>query len=524
MPALGRIIAALCLMCVCTGAALAEARIALVIGNSDYQQTGWSLANPSGDAELVALALENVGFDVQLLVDADKDQMEDAATVFSRSLRAAGEDAIGLFYFAGHGIQLDGLNYLVPVDIEANTQQDIWSGGFPFARVLDAMQRGGGRLNIAILDACRNNPLPSRFRSAGGSGLARVELDSTRGLLLAYATSPGMTAADGAGAANGPYASALARYISTPGLPAEIMFKRVAEAVEQTTEGVQQPFYESGLRGAEFYFAGGAPEGGGFVSGPAPAPVTGPASIDPTVILQQRKFLKDACIAEVPGEADEYCSCSAKAVADALEPGQLGFVSEMRLAGVPRETWSTLAGARGLNWSAIEAALAAGEAAAADTCGASPKSPFYEAASLTLELLKKRRGLGGQRGEDVILSRAAPEDFLFFADGSSELSEEGEVALQILVNRAVQVLAENPNWIAQPAGACARNEGRLSICGQRGVNIYDALQAAGVPHLGADRQLRGAISAGKNNLLTNGETEADLAIHRYAWVRFIDRP
>jgi formylglycine-generating enzyme required for sulfatase activity len=235
------------------GAASAEGRVALVVGNSAYQQTGWSLANPSNDALLMSTALEQVGFDVELLLDATEDQMNAAFSRYGQRLAAAGEDTVGLFYYAGHGVQSDGLNYLVPIDAEAFVDADIWAQAPRLGDLMRHVQRAGNAVNFVILDACRDNPLPTAGRSGGGRGLAAE--GRTRGLLIAYATAPGATAADGQGS-NSPFTAALAAKLPEPGRSAEQLFRAVATDVEDRTSLSQQPWIESGLRGADFCFAG----------------------------------------------------------------------------------------------------------------------------------------------------------------------------------------------------------------------------------------------------------------------------
>ncbi|MEL7110545.1 MAG: SUMF1/EgtB/PvdO family nonheme iron enzyme [Pseudomonadota bacterium] len=232
-------------------AAIAEQRVALVIGNSKYETTGWALANPENDARLMKTSLEAVGFQVEMLINATEDDMEDAFARHGQRLSAAGEEAIGLIYFAGHGIQSQGYNYLIPVDANAQTEQDVWAQAPRLGQALQHVRAAGNGVNFVILDACRNNPLPSSSRSAGSGGLAPVA--RSRGLLVSYSTEPGYTATDGAGS-NSPYTQALAAIIQQDGLIAEQVFKRVADQVHQATGGAQTPFYNSGLIGDDFCF------------------------------------------------------------------------------------------------------------------------------------------------------------------------------------------------------------------------------------------------------------------------------
>ncbi len=175
---------------------------------------------------------------------------------------------MGLIYYAGHGVQSQGLNYLVPVDADARSEQDIWRQAPRLGDALRYVEDAGNAVNFVILDACRDNPLPSATRSAGG-GLAEVK--PSRGLLISYSTAPGYVAYDGDGA-NSAFALALAQTLKQQNLIAEQVFKRVADTVNASTGGLQTPFYNSGLTGADFCFAG--------CTG-APAPVSAPA---PTVV------------------------------------------------------------------------------------------------------------------------------------------------------------------------------------------------------------------------------------------------
>lgn len=171
-------------------------RYALIIGNSSYQQTGWQLANPARDARLMADTLGKVGFSVDLVLDGTEEEMERAFASHGARLKAGGPAAIGLIYYAGHGVQSQGLNYLVPVDANARSEQDIWRQAPRLGDALRYVEHAGNAVNFVILDACRDNPLPSATRSAAG-GLAEVK--PARGLLISYSTAPGYVAYDGEG-------------------------------------------------------------------------------------------------------------------------------------------------------------------------------------------------------------------------------------------------------------------------------------------------------------------------------------
>ena len=229
-------------------AASAEQRVALVIGNAAYT-TVPALTNPANDAALMASTLGDVGFDVVTARDADRDEMAAAIREFGKRLRAAGPQAVGLFYYAGHGVQANGVNYLIPVDAPIGNEADLETAAVSAQWVLSQMDYAGNALNIVILDACRNNPFAGGFRSLG-RGLARM--DAPSGALVAYAAAPGQTAADGSGA-NSPYTAALADAMRTPGLDLEDVFKRVRVSVESATGRAQTPWEESSLKG-DFFF------------------------------------------------------------------------------------------------------------------------------------------------------------------------------------------------------------------------------------------------------------------------------
>ena len=233
--------------------AQAQKRIALVIGNNTYETKGWTLLNPVNDAALIGGALREVGFEVHTLTNATDDQMRAAFQAHGERLKAAGKDSIGVFFFAGHGVQSNNINYLIPTNASIFSEADVWRDAPRLGDLFQHLNLAGNQTNFVILDACRNNPLPRSFRGAQ-NGLAQVA--EARGTLIAYATKPGAVASDG-GAANSPYTTALAALIRQPGLSAESMFRNVATRVEVSTNTAQQPWFESGLRGEkDFCFAG----------------------------------------------------------------------------------------------------------------------------------------------------------------------------------------------------------------------------------------------------------------------------
>ena len=242
---------ALALACV---SARAEERIALVMGNAAYANIG-ALPNPGADAQLIADTLNGLGFKTTLVMDADQSAMKQAIVQFGRSLRSAGREAVGLFYYAGHGIQARDRNYLMPIEAAPVDSADLDLMGVEANWVLRQMESAGNRTNIVILDACRNNPFAANDRSVG-RGLARIEPPT--GSFVAYATAPGSVAVDGDGA-NSPFTAALASAMSQPGVAIEQVFKQVRKQVIQDTGGQQTPWDSSSLV-HDFYFNAAQPQ------------------------------------------------------------------------------------------------------------------------------------------------------------------------------------------------------------------------------------------------------------------------
>ncbi len=229
--------------------AAAQARLALVVGNADYASLP-ALANPRNDAQAVAEALRDLDFEVIALTDASRRELARAVLSFKRRLDRAGGDGVGLFFYAGHGVQAGGENFLIPVDTAIDAEAELEIAAIRTGWVLEQMEAAGSRLNIVILDACRNNPFRSRFRSATRGGLARMR--APRGSLLAYAAGPGEVAEDGQGR-HSPYTKALLETLRKPGLKIEEVFKQTRIRVAALTDGRQVPWEESSLTG-DFYF------------------------------------------------------------------------------------------------------------------------------------------------------------------------------------------------------------------------------------------------------------------------------
>ncbi len=236
----------------------APKRVALVIGNGAYQVSARRLANPPRDAALIAAKLRGLGFDVDSVSDATRASMEGAFERFGAKLKAGGPDAVGLFYYAGHGAQRDGVNFLVPVDANAATADRLRYQSPPMQFLLDDMAEAGNAVNIIILDACRDMPLPDGSRAIGRGGLADV--GRLPNVFIAYATAPGRTAADGGGA-NSPFTTILAAALDTQaGEPIELLFSDVNARVYSATGGGQAPEYRAGLvRAPRWSFAAARP-------------------------------------------------------------------------------------------------------------------------------------------------------------------------------------------------------------------------------------------------------------------------
>lgn len=233
-------------------AAMAAGREALLIGNAGYSALP-PLDNPIFDATLLGETLKRRGFNVRVVLDADYDGMRQAIDGFRRDARDA---EVALVYYAGHGVQIDGTNYLLPVDAEVAGREDLRREGLVLALLLHELETASPDFGILVLDACRNNPLAelevALAEQPGRSLVPREGLAPTQpatGLLIAYATAPGQVALDGPPGGNSPYAEALAHYLDEPGLEIGLLFRKVSARVRQATAGAQVPWTEASLTG-----------------------------------------------------------------------------------------------------------------------------------------------------------------------------------------------------------------------------------------------------------------------------------
>ena len=239
----------------------AESRVALVIGQSAYLAVP-PLPNPANDAKKMTELLGNAGFEVTAVSDLSQDEMQKAVSNFAAKVSASGPDTVALVFYAGHGLQIDGENYLVPVDVDPKREADI---PLQAVRLSDLMNTLGAlpiRMRIVMLDACRDNPFPA-INTTTGHGLAIVDTKAgAAGSFISYSTAPGAVAEDGAGS-NSPYTTALLSIAIEPNLPIEEAFKRVRVAVNQATDGRQVPWESSSLTAEFKFFSGGQVSGQG---------------------------------------------------------------------------------------------------------------------------------------------------------------------------------------------------------------------------------------------------------------------
>jgi hypothetical protein len=259
--------------CLMSQTASAENRVALVIGNSAYRSVG-KLENPVNDATAMTQVLSSAGFEVISASNLTQSDMRRAISEFSTKVSQKGEDTVALVFYAGHGLQVEGENFLVPVDARIEREADVSNETLRLADLMKALESAPVRTRIVILDACRNNPFT--IQKSTGRGLAIV--DAPTGSIVAYATAPGSEALDGTGI-NSPYSAALVEAMKEPGLQLEQLFKRVRLSVHKTTDGRQTPWESSSLT-SNFAFFNAANTAVAAASPESEKPVV-VASLDP---------------------------------------------------------------------------------------------------------------------------------------------------------------------------------------------------------------------------------------------------
>lgn len=225
-----------------------EKKTALIIGNGNYKNG--PLKNAVNDALDMAATLSGKGFKVILRENASRVDMRNAIREFGTEINQGG---VGLFYYSGHGIQIDGVNYLIPIDADIELKAEVADECISAASVLKVMEYSNNRINVIILDACRNNPFRS-FSRSDEKGITRMDppAGAKQGSIIAFATAPGAVASDGE-TRNGLYTSKLLKYINTPGLTLEEVFKKARIDVLNESAGLQTPWENNSLTG-DFFF------------------------------------------------------------------------------------------------------------------------------------------------------------------------------------------------------------------------------------------------------------------------------
>jgi formylglycine-generating enzyme required for sulfatase activity len=375
----------------------ADRRVALVIGNADYAQA--PLKNPQNDARDIAAKLRQAGFDVVLRENLKIREIGSALREFRARLSPGSE---ALFFYAGHGLQVKGINYLPAVDADIRTEEDLPFQSLNVNQVLEIMDESRTRLNLVFLDACRNNPYSRRFRSAA-DGLARVHAPS--GTLISFATRPGSVAADGEGR-NGVFTEHLLKQMEQPNVPIESVMKRVVSGVKQATAGAQEPWLEGSIEG-EFYFFAAAPATTSAVAATAAAPPAAPPAAAPSPPPVMRDTAEDAlwlAIEREPriGDYQIYLRSYPQGRYAVLARARIAELQQAEAAQIQEKaTWS-------------EAERLQSEKAYQDYLKRYPEGLFAPLAAARIERLKAEVASGSARQQEIAAwesarkSRSAP--------------------------------------------------------------------------------------------------------------------
>lgn len=475
--------------------AFAQARIALVIGNDSYETPGWALENPVNDAVLMGEALEAVGFQVETVTNASLDEMEEAFQRHGARLEAGGEDSIGFFFYAGHGAQSEGLNYLVPVDAEVYNEADLWREAPNLGLLFRYIERAGNSTNFIVLDACRNNPMPAATRSTEERGLAAA--GRVRGTLIAYSTAPGSVAADGVGD-NSPFTTALASLIQQPGYSAETLFRVVATRVEQLTDERQLPWTESGLRGeADFCFAGCEANDDQLSEATALAAIIGSDSVETLQSFLQAfpetksRGLVEARIAELETPADfgsaRTTDTAPESTIEALKRQEAEEKKIQSALGVESSVSSLL-----MPWKSDPKQVAA------------------------------RKGMAQRMlTSDATYPRRDDSFFVFFDPGSDEITDEtlSEIKDFVKYEALDHANANGPRSISI-VSACDSTEKTISLCRYRGDILHKHLLGNfGLP----ENSIIPPESWGRHRQLSAGDSGIDQdSLNRYAVIQLLE--
>src|SRR5271169_614452 len=274
-------------------AALADKRVAFVVGNGAYRNVA-PLPNPAVDAKSMAKVLRSVGFDVVEGTNLTRDKMTEKLLDFGK--RAEGAD-VAVFFYAGHGIAVNGTNYLLPVDADLKSEMDVKLGAAINVDLTLDQTMADAKVKLVFLDACRDNPFAAKIRSAKAtrsvavqSGLA--EMKSGEGTLIAFATGPGQTALDGEGGTNSPFTRALIANIAQPGVEIQQAMTKVRAQVNEETSKNQLPWGHTNLIGSVYLNPTAAPADGAVAEAPnTPVATAGPAS---DVELEFWRSVKDS--------------------------------------------------------------------------------------------------------------------------------------------------------------------------------------------------------------------------------------
>ncbi len=331
MPAVIRLVVMLCCALSFTGGVQAK-NYALLIGNADYAFA--PLDNPVNDAPDFGKVLREIGFDAKVLTNQTQEAMLQAIRSFGETIK--NNDGIALFYFAGHGVQVEGENYLLPIGVPFRSEEDVKKHAVPANMVLRYMEDAKNRVNIVVLDACRNNPF-IKTRSLKSRGLA--PMDAPSGSLVAFATAPGTEALDGVGR-NGLYTKHLMANAKVPGLTIEQVFKRTREGVENESEKImgkrQSPREESSLKGGDMYFV--------------PPPKTAGGGVDPAAV--ELAYWNTIANSDNPADFDSYLAQYPNGKFAALAKNRLDALRGQQLAMARSETRTAEGGGHAPAWAA----------------------------------------------------------------------------------------------------------------------------------------------------------------------------